>query len=126
MKTYAQFMVEVSQPKSEVENDFIDKHGFEFTDHPASEESQHTSDMKKAKRKADYEEGGDEEIYESVKSGSVKLDDGSKVMLSDKEADMVNSLLNGLSSNGKSKMEADMNKNKKGFMEVLNFAKETL
>jgi hypothetical protein len=67
MKSFKQMIAEVAQPKSEDELNFKDKHEIEMMDHPESEEHQHTSDKKKAKRLADYDKGEDMAVYEEKK-----------------------------------------------------------
>lgn len=66
MKSYRQLISEVAQPKSGDEINFKAKHEIEMIDHPESEESQHSSDAKKAKRMADYDDGDDEAVYEAL------------------------------------------------------------
>ena len=66
MKSYKQILSEVAQPKPADEINFKAKHEIEFMDHPASEEGQHSSNKKKAKRIADYEEGEDMGVYEDA------------------------------------------------------------
>lgn len=66
MKSYKQILSEVAQPKPADEINFKAKHEIEFMDHPASEEGQHSSNKKKVKRIADYEEGEDMGVYENA------------------------------------------------------------
>jgi len=65
------------------------------------------------------------ELDEAYKSGSLELNDGSKVKLSNDDANIINSLFNNLNGSNKKKMESKMMKDKKSFGEILAFAKET-
>ena len=67
MKTFKQLIAEVAQPNNEDELNFKAKHSIEVIDHPASEESQHSAEKKSPRRRADYEEGEDEDVYEEKK-----------------------------------------------------------
>lgn len=73
MKSFKDLLAEVAEPKSGDEQNFKDKHEIEFWDHPESEESQHSSMKRKAKRRADYDEGEDEEVYESLRFGVERM-----------------------------------------------------
>jgi len=200
MKTFTQLMMEVAQPKSEDELNFKLKHEIEFFDHPASEEGQHTSDKKKAKRIADYDTGEDmavneeemtdaqmkrrEEIVKGMKKNKadmekrygdkwkevmyatatkqamkesasenmslfkaiekkkmqkeeldlekgfksrvMKLKDKSEVTLSGDDVSALNKLFNNVSSSSANKMKMSMMKDKKGFDEILSFAREAM
>lgn len=66
MKSFKKLIAEVAQPTSVDEIDFKAKHTFNILDHPESEESQHSSVMKKAKRLADYAAGQDKAVYEKL------------------------------------------------------------
>lgn len=65
MKTFKQLIAEVAQPNNEDELNFKEKHSIEVTPHPHSKEHQHTAEKKSPKRRADYDEGEDEEVYEA-------------------------------------------------------------
>lgn len=67
MKTFKQLIAEVAQPNNEDELNFKAKHSIEVMDYPASEESQHSAKKKSPRRRADYAEGEDEEVYEATK-----------------------------------------------------------
>ena len=71
MKTFKQLIAEVAQPNNEDELNFKAKHSIEVMDYPASEESQHSSEKKSPRRRADYAEGEDEEVYEAKKLDKV-------------------------------------------------------
>ena len=66
MKSFKKLIAEVAQPTSVDEIDFKAKHTFDILDHPESEESQHSSTTKKAKRLADYAAGQDKAVYEKL------------------------------------------------------------
>ena len=57
------------------------------------------------------------------KAGSMKLNDGSSVKLSSDDASALNELFKSLNSNNKSKMKQILNQSKKGYNEILSFAK---
>jgi hypothetical protein len=81
--------------------------------------------------KVGRDEHGEEKIKESVldeafKMGLVKLKDGSSVTLKKEDADLLNQLMKGLNEKNRSKMEATMMADKKGFNEILSFAREAL
>lgn len=139
MKTLQDIIREaVDKPRSEDEQRFIDKHVVDKKDHPEAEESQFTSKSKKAKRKADREEGNDAAVYEehllgfssfisleeSVKPGKMTLKDGSSVMISKEDASAIKSVMGSMSGSSKKKMHEKMMKDKKGFEEIVKFAKE--
>lgn len=63
------------------------------------------------------------ELGEVFKAGSMKLNDGSSVNLSSDDATALNELFKSLNSNNKSKMEQILNQSKKGYNEILSFAK---
>lgn len=67
MKTFKQLIAEVAQPNNEDELNFKAKHSIEVMDYPASEESQHSAEKKSPRRRADYAEGEDEDVYEAKK-----------------------------------------------------------
>jgi len=69
MKTFKDIISEVAEPKGGDEKRFKAKHVTAKYDHPAAEEEQFTSDMKKDKtKKASYEKGKDAEVYEGYTS----------------------------------------------------------
>ena len=121
----------VAPIKSEDEQRFADKHVVDKKDHPEAEESQFTSKAKKARRKADYDEGEEEEVYEEVeleeatfKPGNMKLKDGSSVKVSREDVKALADMFDELSGANKKKMEAKMMEDQEGFKEILQFAKE--
>jgi hypothetical protein len=65
MKTFKQLIAEVAQPNNEDELNFKQKHSIEVMDHPVSKENQHSAEKKSPKRRADYDEGEDEDVYEA-------------------------------------------------------------
>jgi hypothetical protein len=65
MKTFKQLIAEVAQPNNEDELNFKEKHSIEVTDHPVSKEHQHSAEKKSPKRRADYDAGEDDEVYEA-------------------------------------------------------------
>lgn len=67
-----------------------------------------------------YEEN---ELTESVKAGSLKLDDGTKVNVSKEDAETVNSAMGEMSPANRKKMMGIMMKNKDGFNQILDFVK---
>ena len=65
MKTLRQIVSEVAQPKAGDEKDFKDKHIINKVDHPVAPDHAFTGNTKKApKRRADYDKGEDETVYE--------------------------------------------------------------
>ncbi len=65
MKTLRQIISEVAQPKAGDEKDFKDKHIIDKVDHPVAPDHAFTGNTKKApKRRADYDKGEDETVYE--------------------------------------------------------------
>ena len=65
MKTLRQIISEVAQPKAGDEKDFKDKHIIDKVDHPVAPDHAFTGNTKKApKRRADYDKGEDENVYE--------------------------------------------------------------
>jgi len=75
MKTFKQLIAEVAQPNNEDELNFKEKHSIEVIDHPASEERQHSAEKVSPKRRADYDKGEDEEVYEAKMDPVGKEDD---------------------------------------------------
>jgi hypothetical protein len=65
-----------------------------------------------------------ESLDEATISDTMKLKDGSSVKVSKDEQSMLNSLYKNLKGSNKNKMEETMMRDKKGFQEILRFAKE--
>lgn len=70
--------------------------------------------------------GEEVELDEAFKMGSVKLKDGTTAKLSKDDAEAVNELFAELNSSNKKKMEERMMADKKGFDEILKFAREAM
>jgi hypothetical protein len=83
------------------------------------------NEYEKANKKHVYKEEV-EQIEENFKPGSLKLRDGSTVKLSSKDAMTLNSLFVTLNDKNQEKMDQKMMANKKGFEEILAFAKEAV
>jgi hypothetical protein len=66
----------------------------------------------------------EENISENFKPGELKLNDGSKVKLSSADAMALNSLYVTLKDNNQAKMDKKLMSGKKGFAEILAFARE--
>lgn len=64
------------------------------------------------------------DLDEAFKAGSMKLNDGSSVTLTNESSNALNGLFNQLSSTNKTKMEQKLMSGSKGFNEILAFAKE--
>jgi hypothetical protein len=75
MKTFKQLIAEVAQPNNEDELNFKEKHTIEVIDHPVSNETQHSAEKRSSRRRADYDEGEDEEVYEAKLDPVGKEDD---------------------------------------------------
>jgi hypothetical protein len=75
MKTFKQLIAEVAQPKGDDELNFKQKHSIEVIDHPVSKETQHSAEKRSPRRRADYDEGEDEDVYEA-KLDPVGKEDG--------------------------------------------------
>jgi hypothetical protein len=67
-----------------------------------------------------------EGLDEAVKVGSLKLNDGTTVKVSDKDSKLLNSLLNNLNAKNRQQMEKVMMTDKNGFEEILGFAREAV
>jgi hypothetical protein len=65
-------------------------------------------------------------LTENFKQGSVLLNDGSKVVVSKQNADLLNQMFDELNPKNKKEMMAVAMKDKSGFNEILGFAKEAL
>lgn len=81
--------------------------------------------------KVDRDDHGQEKIKESFldeafKEGAMKLKDGSMVVVKSEDAKLLNRLMNNLNDKNRSKMESTLMSNKKGFNEILGFAREAL
>ena len=66
------------------------------------------------------------ELTENFKQGSVSLNDGSKVVVSKQNADLLNQMFDDLNARNKKEMMAVAMKDKSGFNEILGFAREAL
>ena len=93
-------------------------------DNEVDDEDEYLHNRRKAISKAIANESVN--LKEAVKAGNVKLNDGSTVSVSKDDAEAFNSLFGQLSPVNKKKMEETMLKNKKGFEEILNFAREAM
>jgi hypothetical protein len=67
-----------------------------------------------------------ENLQENFKSGSIKLNDGSSVLLKDGDAKLLNQMFQDLNSENKKKMMKVAMTDKAGFNEILGFAREAL
>ena len=72
---------------------------------------------------ASYEEV--QHIQESFKAGGLKLKDGKQVMVKKDDATMLNDLMKQLSKPNVKKMTDTAMKNKKGYAEILGFARDS-
>ena len=74
-----------------------------------------------------YKEDLDEavELDESFKAGGLKLKDGKQVMVKKDDATMLNDLMKQLSKPNVKKMTDTAMRDKKGYMEILGFAKDS-
>jgi hypothetical protein len=66
------------------------------------------------------------ELSENFKTGSVKLDDGSSVLLKKQDADLLNQMFKDLNATNRREMMKVAMKDKDGFNEILGFAREAL
>ncbi len=66
------------------------------------------------------------ELSENFKTGSLPLDDGSKVVVNKKDADLLNQMFKDLNPQNKREMMKVAMTDKNGFNEILGFAKEAL
>lgn len=66
------------------------------------------------------------ELDEAFKAGEMKLSDGSSVKLTNEDVSALNTLFKELNSANQKKMQERMMKDKKGFAEIVSFAKEAL
>ena len=67
-----------------------------------------------------------ESLDEAFKQGIVKLKDGSSMVLKKEDADVINKMFKAMSSGSVKKMTETAMKDKKGFAEILDFAKEAM
>jgi hypothetical protein len=93
----------------------------ELTDKARSKASNRITGIERATKQL-----AKEDINEAFGAGSVKLNDGSSVMLKAQDAKLLNDLMNGLKSENKSKMMKVAMTDKHGFNEILGFAREAL
>lgn len=133
MKTFKQLVNEVAEPKGGDEKRFKAKHVAAKHSHPAAEDDQFVAKTTKKKRAADHDKGEDEEVYEEVEhiledmfAGLHKLKDGSSVRISSEQSKILSSLFKELKGSNREKMKEKMMSGKKGFNEILAFAKETV
>lgn len=66
------------------------------------------------------------DLAENFKAGSVKLDDGSTVIVKKQDADLLNKMFNDLNTQNKKQMMKVAMTDKNGFEEILGFAREAL
>lgn len=66
------------------------------------------------------------DLSENFKSGAVKLNDGSSVIVKDQDAKLLNQMFKDLNATNKKKMMAVAMTDKAGFEEILGFAREAL
>ena len=67
-----------------------------------------------------------EDLTENFKVGSVKLNDGSSVILKKQDADLLNQMFDDLNPGNRKKMVAAAMKDKSGFEEILGFARQAM
>ena len=67
-----------------------------------------------------------EVLDEAFKAGDIKLADGSSAKLTNEQAIQLNTLFKELTTVNQKKMQERMLKDKKGFSEIVSFAKEAL
>ena len=81
-------------------------------------------------RPVQHDEYGQEKIKESlqeaVKAGRLKLDDGSFITVSKKDAELLNQMFNDLNKSNRKKMQDTMMSDKAGYSEIVGFAREAL
>lgn len=129
MKSFKQLMETVNAPRSEAERAFIKKHVVDITDYPVeSPGGKPDAELKKDKsRDADYQDGEDEIVYESIDSlvnealleglnlkvGVMKFDDGSKRTVTRSDIEKIEKVY--ASTNDKLGMEKEIKKSKEDF-----------
>lgn len=74
MKKFRDILETVYPPKPGDEKHFMDKHIVDKKDNPNAAPGQFTSDKKKAKRIADYDEGEEEKVYEAAELHTKRAD----------------------------------------------------
>lgn len=79
---------------------------------------------KESARKKKELDAVDESLIESLKAGPMKLKDGTSVRLSDTDVERLGYLFDDLSSSNRKKMENTLMGSKKGFDDIMTFAKE--
>jgi len=67
-----------------------------------------------------------ESLQEAVKPGRMKLDDGSSITVSKKDAELLNQMFNDLNKTNRKKMQDTMMADKAGYEEIVGFAREAL
>lgn len=87
--------------------------------------------MRTTKQKQTTEYGQDKiktneevELEEAIKPGILKFQDKTSVVVKKEDADAINKVMKNMSANSRKKMEQTAMKDKKGFAEILGFAKE--
>ena len=76
MKTFKQLIAEVAQPNNDDEINFKEKHTIEVIDYPVSNDEPAAKAKRSPRRRADYDEGDDEVVYEASKMDPVGKEDG--------------------------------------------------
>jgi hypothetical protein len=66
------------------------------------------------------------QIDEAFKAGPLKLIDGSTINMTTEEAEALNSMFEGLNPSNREKMQSIMTANKKGYGDIVSFAKEVM
>ena len=74
MKSFKDIFETVNMPKGGDEKAFWDKHIVDKKDNPNAAPGQFTSDKKKAKRRADYDEGDEKAVYEAAEVHTKRAD----------------------------------------------------
>lgn len=134
MKTFKQFKKDLSEtsdlPRSESEKRFIRKHTDNIEVNDVIKNPK-TSKQKDRTRKADLEVGEDESVYEEnlseskvVGKGLAHFTNGENHNVTSEEEKLINNLFSELSGKNKKTMEKTLKGSKKGYMEILKFAKE--
>ena len=99
----------------------VDVKALSDKNHKEYKDSQKNLNLKTLKQFLD-----DAQLNEMLKSGTLKLHDGSSVVLTNEIASSLNKLLGQLSNANKDKMEKRLMLNKKSFDEIIAFAKEVV
>lgn len=66
------------------------------------------------------------QIEEAIKVGNMKLNDGSVVSISKKDAELLNQMMGGLNAKNRKEMEKTLKADEDGFDSILGFAREAL